>query len=69
MFEKIDVNGDGAHPLYKFLKDEKSSLLGKEIKWNFAKFLIDKKGKVHKRYAPTTIPAKIENDIEKLLEE
>lgn len=69
MFEKIDVNGDGAHPLYKFLKEEKSSLLGKEIKWNFAKFLIDKKGMVHKRYAPTTIPAKIENDIEKLLEE
>ena len=68
MFEKIDVNGETAHPLYKFLKDEKSSLLGKEIKWNFAKFLIDSKGNVVKRYAPTTKPLKLKKDIEKLLE-
>lgn len=67
MFKKIDVNGESAHPLYKYLKDEKKSLLGKEIKWNFAKFLIDSKGNVVKRYAPTTKPLKLKKDIEKLL--
>ncbi|MGL4337162.1 MAG: glutathione peroxidase [Turicibacter sp.] len=67
MFEKIDVNGEQAHPLYKFLKQEAKGLLSKEIKWNFTKFLIDKEGHVIKRYSPTTSPLKIKEDIEKLL--
>lgn len=67
MFEKIDVNGVNAHPLYKFLKDNSKSLLGKEIKWNFTKFLLDSEGNVVKRYAPTVKPSNIKKDIEKLL--
>ena len=67
MFEKIDVNGKKAHPLYKYLKDEAKGLLSNEIKWNFTKFLIDSKGNVVKRYAPTVNPLKIKNDIENLL--
>ena len=67
MFEKIDVNGENTHPLYKFLKNEKKGLLSKEIKWNFTKFLIDSEGNVVKRYAPTVKPLKIEEDIKKLL--
>lgn len=67
MFEKIDVNGENAHPLYKFLKNEGKGLLSNEIKWNFTKFLVDSEGKVIKRYAPTTSPMKIKKGIEKLL--
>lgn len=67
MFEKIDVNGKDAHPLYKYLKDEAKGLLSKDIKWNFTKFLIDRNGNVIKRYAPTVSPLKIKTDIEKLL--
>ena len=67
MFEKINVNGENAHPLYKFLKNEEKGLFSKEIKWNFTKFLIDKEGKVVKRYSPTTKPLKIKEDILKLL--
>ena len=68
MFAKVDVNGDGAAPLYKFLKKEKPGLLGSEaIKWNFTKFLVDRNGKVIERYAPNTEPAAIAGDIEKLL--
>ncbi|ASW44169.1 glutathione peroxidase [Clostridium isatidis] len=67
MFEKIDVNGEKAHPLYKYLKSQGKSILGKEIKWNFTKFLIDSEGNVIKRYAPTTKPSKIKDDIEILL--
>ena len=67
MFEKIDVNGEKAHPLYKYLKSEAKGLLSKEIKWNFSKFLIDSNGNVIKRYAPTVAPLKIKADIEKLL--
>ncbi|SMP58752.1 glutathione peroxidase [Anoxynatronum buryatiense] len=67
MFEKIDVNGENAHPIFKYLKQEKKSLLGSDIKWNFAKFLIDSSGQVVKRYAPTTAPAKMRKDIEKQL--
>ena len=67
MFQKIEVNGENAHPLYKFLKNEKKGLLSKEIKWNFTKFLIDSEGNVVKRYAPTVKPLKIEEDIKKLL--
>ena len=66
-FAKIEVNGKNEHPLYSYLKAEKSGVMGKNIKWNFTKFLIDRTGKVVKRYAPTTTPAKIEKDIEELL--
>ena len=67
LFSKIEVNGDSAHPLYKFLKGEKSGLLGDSIKWNFTKFLVDKQGNVIERYAPTTPPERIAPDIEKQL--
>ena len=67
MFEKIDVNGQNAHPIYKFLKENSKGTFGSEIKWNFTKFLIDKEGNVLKRYAPITTPDKIKSDIEKLL--
>jgi glutathione peroxidase len=67
MFSKVDVNGDDAHPLFKYLKSEKKGLLGSKIKWNFTKFLIDKNGKVVKRYSSTTTPNKIEGKIKELL--
>jgi glutathione peroxidase len=67
MFEKIDVNGADAHPLYNFLKNEKSGLLGASIKWNFTKFLIDRAGNVAARHAPTTRPESLKKDIEALL--
>jgi glutathione peroxidase len=68
MYAKIDVNGADAHPLYKWMKSEKSGLLGMEgIKWNFTKFLIDKNGSVVKRYAPTDTPEKIEKDLAAML--
>ena len=67
MFEKIKVNGNDAHPMYKYLKEKKRGLLSRKIEWNFAKFLIDKQGNVVKRYAATTSPDKLEKDIEKLL--
>lgn len=64
---KIDVNGEHAAPLYNFLKKEEGGILGDDIKWNFTKFLVDKYGNVVKRYAPTTTPEDIEEDIVKLL--
>jgi glutathione peroxidase len=68
MFEKVDVNGANAHPLFKWLKDQAPGLLGtKDIKWNFTKFLVGRDGKVVDRYAPTTRPDAIAGDIEKLL--
>jgi glutathione peroxidase len=68
MFEKIEVNGDSAHPLWTYLKDEKPGLLGtKGIKWNFTKFLIDRAGKVVDRFAPNDTPASIRPAIDKLL--
>jgi glutathione peroxidase len=68
LFDKIDVNGDNTHPLFTFLKAQAPGILGsKSIKWNFTKFLINKKGEVVKRYAPTTKPESIKADIEKLL--
>lgn len=68
MFSKIDVNGDSAHPLYDHLKTEAPGLLGsKAIKWNFTKFLVDKEGRVVRRYAPKDKPEDIAADIEKLL--
>ncbi|EKF73859.1 glutathione peroxidase [Alcanivorax hongdengensis A-11-3] len=68
MFDKIDVNGDGTHPLYQYLKQEATGVLGsKSIKWNFTKFLINRDGKVLKRYAPTDKPESLEKDIKALL--
>jgi glutathione peroxidase len=67
MFEKIDVNGENAHPLYKFLTSQAKGILSSKIKWNFTKFLIDAEGNVVKRYAPTVLPSQITGDIEKLL--
>jgi glutathione peroxidase len=68
MFAKIEVNGPGAHPLYQWLKREGKGLLGSErIKWNFTKFLIDRDGRVVRRYAPNATPETIRPDIEKLL--
>lgn len=68
MFEKVDVNGDDAHPLYKFLTHEAPGALKTEaIKWNFTKFLVDKNGKVLKRFAPNVAPKDLESDIEKQL--
>ncbi len=68
MFAKVEVNGDGADPLYKWLKKEKPGLLGSEaIKWNFTKFLVGRDGKVVARYAPNDTPESIAPAIEKLL--
>ncbi len=67
MFSKIEVNGENAHPIYKYLKNKLPGLFGRKIKWNFAKFLIDKNGIPVKRFAPTTVPENLKNDIEKLL--
>jgi glutathione peroxidase len=67
LFQKIDVNGDKAHPLYKYLKTAKSGLLSASIKWNFTKFLIDRRGQVVARHAPTTKPQSLTKEIEALL--
>ena len=67
LFTKIDVNGGNEHPLYKYLKHEKSGLLGPSIKWNFTKFLVDRTGKVVGRYAPTDRPEALKKQIEALL--
>lgn len=67
MFQKIEVNGKNTHPLYKFLKEQSHGIIGKDIKWNFTKFLIDKDGNVVKRYAPITKPESIEKDLQRYL--
>ncbi|MDR3615366.1 MAG: glutathione peroxidase [Candidatus Obscuribacterales bacterium] len=68
MFDKVDVNGADAHPIYKFLTHSAPGLLGSEgIKWNFTKFLVNKKGEVVKRYAPTVTPDSLVSDIEKMM--
>jgi glutathione peroxidase len=67
MFSKVDVNGDNAHPLFKYLKSQKKGLLGSKIKWNFTKFLINQQGYVVKRFASTTKPESIEKYIKNLL--
>ena len=70
LFSKIEVNGDGTHPLFAHLKKEAPGLLGTQaIKWNFTKFLVKKDGTVYKRYAPSTAPSELVGDIEKLLAE
>jgi glutathione peroxidase len=65
--EKTEVNGVNTHPVFEYLKNELGGFFGKKIKWNFTKFLVDKEGKPYKRYAPTTKPSKLINDIELLL--
>jgi glutathione peroxidase len=68
LFDKIEVNGAGAHPLYQFLKGESEGVAGAEpIKWNFTKFLVARNGEVSGRFAPMTTPADLESEIEKLL--
>jgi glutathione peroxidase len=67
MFAKVEVNGSGAHPLYRWLRDQKGGVLGDRIKWNFTKFLVDPEGNVVKRYGSTTKPEKIASDVEALL--
>ncbi|MRN51783.1 glutathione peroxidase [Paenibacillus monticola] len=68
MYEKIDVKGDEAHPLFQYLSTEAPGILGsKSVKWNFTKFLVDQEGHVLKRFAPKTTPDQIEADIAKLL--
>ncbi|MFA5684834.1 MAG: glutathione peroxidase [Lysobacteraceae bacterium] len=64
LFAKIKVNGAEAHPLYRYMKKEAKGLLGSEaVKWNFTKFLVDRDGKVRRRYAPTDTPESIEKDL------
>lgn len=68
MFAKIDVNGDGAHPMWKWLKTKQSGFMGfNGIKWNFSKFLINREGVPIKRYSPRTSPSAIRKDIEAAL--
>ncbi|MFA5493437.1 MAG: glutathione peroxidase [Porticoccaceae bacterium] len=68
MFHKVEVNGDGAHPLFKYLKAQAPGVLGTTaIKWNFTKFLVDREGRVMERYAPTDTPEKIAGDVAELL--
>ena len=67
LMEKIDVNGDNADPLWKYLKSEKSGLLGSRIKWNFTKFLVDREGNVVERFGPAVKPEQLKAEIEALL--
>lgn len=67
MFQKIKVNGKDSHPLYEYLKDEAKGPMGKKVTWNFTKFLVDRDGKVLKRYAPQVKPQELEEDLLKLL--
>lgn len=67
MFEKIDVNGENQHPLYRYLKEQQGGIFGSKIKWNFTKFLVDREGNVVDRFAPKDTPDKLRESIEKLL--
>lgn len=67
MFAKVDVNGDDAHPLYKWLRNEKGGVLGDKIKWNFTKFLLGRDGQVIKRFGSTTKPDKLKGAVESAL--
>ena len=66
-FKKIKVNGEGEEPLYTFLKSQKKGVMSNNIKWNFTKFLVDRKGNVVARFAPTVTPEKIDEQIKELL--
>jgi glutathione peroxidase-family protein len=65
LFEKVEVNGKGAHPLWQYLKKEQGGTLFDAIKWNFTKFIVDKNGKPVGRFAPTTSPKDMLKDVEK----
>lgn len=67
MFNKIDVNGPDAHPLFQFLRKQQKGVMGDAIKWNFTKFLIDREGNVVERFAPTTTPEQLEGAVKELL--
>jgi glutathione peroxidase len=68
LFAKIEVNGENAHPLYRFLKRRAKGVLGTEsIKWNFTKFLVDKRGNVVERFGSATTPEALETHITRLL--
>ncbi|WP_345371262.1 glutathione peroxidase [Algivirga pacifica] len=67
IFEKIEVNGSGTHPIFKYLKDNLSGFLMKRIKWNFTKFMLDKNGQPYKRFSPTTKPEDLEKYVVELL--
>jgi glutathione peroxidase len=67
MLAKVDVNGANAHPLFRWLRSQRSGLLGNRIMWNFTKFLVGRDGTVLGRYAPTTPPAKLAADVERAL--
>jgi glutathione peroxidase len=69
LFSKIEVNGEQAHPLYKYLKAEAGGVITDAIKWNFTKFLVNREGKVLDRFAPFTKPTEIEDDIAKALKD
>ncbi|MCH4248393.1 MAG: glutathione peroxidase [Acinetobacter populi] len=69
MFAKVDVKGPEAHPIFRYLTSETRGFINKNIKWNFTKFLVNKAGKVVGRYAPTTKPESLEEDIEKALKD
>ena len=69
LFSKVDVKGENAHPLFKYLTQQTSGFMTEQIKWNFTKFLVNRKGEVVGRYAPTTSPKKMEKEILSLLEE
>jgi glutathione peroxidase len=67
LFEKVDVKGANAHSLFKYLCEQKKGIFGENIKWNFTKFLVDDKGNVLDRFAPSTNPSKLEQKIVELI--
>lgn len=69
VYAKIEVNGENAHPLFRYLRSQKKGILGDKIKWNFTKFLVDRNGNVTARYAPLKNPSSLQADIKKLLKE
>ena len=68
VMKKIEVNGSNTHPLYEYLKSEKTGILTEAIKWNFTKFLVDRNGNVIKRYSPQTEPSEIEEELKDIIE-
>lgn len=68
MFKKVEVNGEDAEPLFKYLREQKGGMMGNKIKWNFTKFLVDRNGNVVERFAPTTTPEQIDAAVAKLLD-
>ena len=69
VMKKIEVNGSNTHPLYEYLKSEKTGILTEAIKWNFTKFLVDRDGNVIKRYSPQTEPSEIEEELKDIIEQ